>query len=150
MERRYLLAILLSFVVVWTWSALFIKPKPAPEFGTPAAPSPAAAEPAGTAPIEQQSNTPPPTAERSPGTARPLLADESERDVKVETRDVIAVITNRGARLKSWRLKHYLDRQKQPQELVVPVSGQPLPFTLQTANDDANRLLNNALFAVSG
>ena len=31
---------------------------------------------------------------------------------------MIAVFTNRGARLKSWRLKHHLDSQKQPQELV--------------------------------
>ena len=36
----------------------------------------------------------------------------------METGDVIAVFTNRGARLKSWRLKHYLDDEKQPQELV--------------------------------
>src|SRR6476661_2850030 len=150
MERRYLLAILLSFVVVWTWSALFIKPKPAPQFGTPAAPSATATEAGGTAPVEQQSNTPPRSAERSPGSARPLLAGESERDVRVETRDVIVVITNRGARVKSWRLKHYLDHEKQPQELVATVPGQPLPFTLQTTNEDANKLLNNALFAVSG
>src|SRR6476620_4186778 len=149
MERRYLLAILLSFVVVWTWSALFIKPKPAPQFGTPAA-APATANEAGTAPIEQQSNTAPPSADRSPGSARPLLAGESERDVRVETRDVLAVITNRGARVKSWRLKHYLDHEKQPQELVATVPGQPLPFTLQTTNEDANKLLNSALFAVSG
>ena len=29
-----------------------------------------------------------------------------------------AVFTNRGAHLKSWTLKKYLDLQKQPQELV--------------------------------
>jgi YidC/Oxa1 family membrane protein insertase len=149
MERRYLLAILLSFVVVWTWSALFIKPKPAPQFGTPAAPSGPATEAGATAAIEQQSSAAP-SSEKSPEGARPVLAGESERDVRVETRDVIAVITNRGARVKSWRLKHYLDREKQPQELVATVPGQPLPFTLQTANDSANKLLNNALFAVSG
>ena len=28
------------------------------------------------------------------------------------------MFTNRGARLKSWRLKHYLDQHGQPQELV--------------------------------
>ena len=52
----------------------------------------------------------------------------AERDVRVETRDVIAVFTNRGARLKSWRLKHYFDQQKQPQELVEhELASQPLP-----------------------
>ena len=33
--------------------------------------------------------------------------------------DVIAVFTNRGARLKSWRLKHYHDQQGEPLELVA-------------------------------
>ncbi len=37
-----------------------------------------------------------------------LVGDTAEHDIRVETNDLIAVFTNRGARLKSWRLKHYL------------------------------------------
>ena len=71
--------------------------------------------------------------------------------MRVETRDVIAVFTNRGARLKSWRLKHYLDQERQPQELVEhEVSTQPLPFTLRTANDAVDATLNGALYTVAG
>ena len=69
----------------------------------------------------------------------------------METRDVIAVFTNRGARLKSWRLKHYLDSQKQPQELIESeAGGHPLPFTLRTADEQVNATLNRALYTVSG
>ena len=58
--------------------------------------------------------------------------------MRVETRDVIAVFTNKGARLKSWRLKHYLDQQKQPQELIEHLPSQPLPFTLRAGTDDGH------------
>ena len=59
--------------------------------------------------------------------------------MRVETRDVIAVFTNQGARLKSWRLKHYLDQQRQPQELIEHLPSQPLPFTLRGGNDATTR-----------
>src|SRR5262249_5418745 len=69
----------------------------------------------------------------------------------VETRDVIAVFTNRGARLKSWRLKSYRDGNGEPQELVEhAISGQPLPFTLRTNDTAVDSTLNDALFAVTG
>jgi YidC/Oxa1 family membrane protein insertase len=80
-----------------------------------------------------------------------VIGDASERDVQVETRDIIAVFTNRGARLKSWRLKHYLDQHRQPQELVdTSVPAHPLPFTLRTTDEPTNATINGALYAVSG
>src|SRR5262249_52742811 len=84
-------------------------------------------------------------------TAAPVVSETAERDIRVETRDVVAVFTNRGARLKSWRLKHFLDSNKQPQELVEQnLPTQPLPFTLRTPNDALTATLNGALYAVSG
>src|SRR4051812_11071117 len=122
MERRVLLAIFLAFLVLYAWQALFFKPgpKPAPVAGsapststTPATTSTAATPAADTAtkPAEMPAT---PAAEA----AAPLVADTAERDVTVETRDVIVVFTNRGARVKSWRLKRYFDPNRQPQELV--------------------------------
>jgi hypothetical protein len=63
---------------------------------------------------------------------------------------VIAVFTNRGARLKSWRLKRYLDQQRQPQELIEHMPTHPLPFTLRTPNDTVTTTVNDALYTVSG
>jgi YidC/Oxa1 family membrane protein insertase len=155
MERRVLLAIFLAFLVLYAWQALFVKPvpKPVPVAGNPpptatapGATSAGATPPPGTAP--KSADTPAmPAAEA----AAPLLADTAERDVTVETRDVIAVFTNRGARLKSWRLRRYLDPNRQPQELIEhALPDQPLPFTLHAENEAITVALNNGLYTVSG
>jgi YidC/Oxa1 family membrane protein insertase len=150
MERRYLLAILLSLVVLTAYQALLVKPKP-----TQVPSAPAQATQNGTRGSEAASpvSTPAPiapTPQAAPREATPTLAAPTERDVSIETGDVIAVFTNKGARLKSWRVKHYLDPQKQPQELVVPIPGHPLPFTVRTPDNPVANALNDALFDVSG
>ncbi len=149
MERRVLLAIFLCFISLYVWQTVMEKPVPKTAPTVPATGSPpftpssapiATAPAADAAPVEPEDSK----------TAPPLVGDTSEREVRVDTRDVTAVFTNRGARLKSWRLKHYLDQEKQPQELVVQVSSQPLPFALRVADDRTSAMLNNALFTVSG
>lgn len=153
MERRVLFAIFLSFLVLYAYQALVVKPVPKPNpaassssgrAGTPAPIQPPAA-PAPTA-------APPSAAPAAPGpTAEALVAEKTERDIRVETAHVIAVFSNRGARLKSWRLKRYLDQQKEPQELIEHgMPNEPLPFSLRTADDALNATLNGALYAVSG
>jgi YidC/Oxa1 family membrane protein insertase len=154
MERRVLIAIVLAFLVLYVWQYAVVKPvpKPVPGATAPAATTPGAQPSASAAApgLPATSASAPPQASAAPPAA-PLVAETSERDVRVETRDVIAVFTNRGARLKSWRLKHYLDQRRQPQELVeTELPGQPLPFTLRTTNDAVTRTLNDALYTVSG
>jgi YidC/Oxa1 family membrane protein insertase len=160
MERRVLLAIFLAFLVLYAWQALFVKPAPKPPVGgTSPAPQTAVAVPdKSAAGVTSSASAGPPRAPESvpqglPGQAlaAPLVADTAERDIRVETRDVIAVFTNRGARLKSWRLKHYLNPDRQPQELVESEAPtQPLPFTLRAANSAVDATLNGSLYAVSG
>jgi len=152
MERRVLLAIFLSFLVLYIYQALVVKPVPKPPNGAattapslPEADRPSASSsPAAPRPDENAAS---PAAPSAP----PLVADANERDIHVETRDVIAVFTNRGARLKSWRLKHYFDEQHQPQEIIEnTLASQPLPFTLQTSDEATTTTLNSALYTVSG
>src|SRR5581483_504570 len=113
MERRVLLSIFLAFLVLYVWQALFVKPVPKPAGASPAAAATGSASPAAiaTPPAAAPKATPPPPAEPAAAT---VVGETSERDVRVETRDVLAVFTNRGARIKSWRLKHFLDPAKQP------------------------------------
>jgi YidC/Oxa1 family membrane protein insertase len=149
MERRVLLAIFLSFLVLYFYQALVVKPVPKP----PAAIATNTAAPQGS-PAEAPPPAPktPAPATVSAPTATALVGDATERDVRLETRDVIAVFTNRGARLKSWRLKHFLDQKNEPLELVATelAGTQPLPFSL-TVNDAAvTATLNTALYTVSG
>src|SRR5436309_11522653 len=141
------------------WTPL--KPVPKPVTGQP--PGTAASASTGAATAESSVgtpagpaadvNTPAARAEANPPAtaAASLVGETAERDVRVETREVIAIFTNRGARLKSWRLKRYLDQAKQPQELIEhSVSSQPLPFTLRTGSDAIDRTLNTSLYVVSG
>jgi YidC/Oxa1 family membrane protein insertase len=156
MERRVLLAIFLAFIVLYGWQALFVKPVPKPAPKAPGATSSAATGGATPAPAAPTTAAPAVAATVrpavTPSTAAPVVGETAERDVRVETRDVIAVFTNRGARLKSWRLKHFLDGGKQPQELIEQdLPTQPLPFTLRVPNDDAlTATLNGALYTISG
>src|SRR6266581_3489602 len=146
MERRVLLAIFLAFLVLYVWQAVFVKPVPKPAATSAQTSSstrganPAAASPPAAAP-------PPPAAPAAPSAA-PLVTDTVERDVRVETHDVVAVFTNRGARLKSWRLKRYLDPQGQPQELVEN-HIEPLPFTLRTGNATVDARINSGFYSVN-
>ncbi len=158
MEKRVLLAIFLCFLSLYLWQALVVKPvpskqAPARSSTSAVAPAPAAAPtvtpPAGGAPGESPATETAPPPPPAPAAAVITGAPE-ERTIRVETGDVIAQFTNRGARLKSWRLKRYLDQDRHPQELVVDLPSQPLPFTLKTADEDANRTMTDALFEVSG
>ena len=120
MERRVLFAIFLCFLVLYLWQALFVKPVPRPAAGADRRRQPAPRRRARRR--DRGASTAAAGADAAPrrpaATAAPVVGETAERDIRVETDDVIAVFTNRGARLKSWRLKHYLDQQKQPQELI--------------------------------
>ncbi len=155
MEKRVLLAVILSFVVLYAFQALLPQPKPegparpsnaqTPNVQPSGKPSPAAASPSPSTP----SPTPPATAQASaPAT---LVADTQEREIAVENQSVQAVFTTRGGTLKSWRLKKYQGANREPLELVphnVP-PGTPRPFTLQIADSAATATLANALFKPS-
>jgi YidC/Oxa1 family membrane protein insertase len=146
MERRVLLAIFLSFIVLYAYQALVVpSPPPAPET---IAEAPAEPGTAGSRPAESSQPAPPPVAPAR----NALLGDTMERDIRVETDRVIAVFTNRGGRLKSWALKRYLDEEGRPLELVpVDLAGtQPLPFSLQVESEEVSRTLNDALYLQGG
>lgn len=147
MERRVLLAIFLCFLTLYLWQAVMVKPVPKPVTSSSPASAPVAARPTPLAEASSPGVEAPPVA---PPPAATLIGDTIERDVRVETADVIAVFTNRGARLKSWRLKHYLNQEKQPQELIVSLVSQPLPFALRVADEGTSAVLNSALYTVSG
>src|SRR5215213_8036794 len=115
MEKRVLLAVVLSFIVLYGYQALFMPPKPQPaqEATTPAAPGPDAAK-APAQPVQ----TPTPEAPPVQTPAAPVVADTAERDVVFENAAVAAVFTTRGGALKSWRLKHYQDATGKPLDLI--------------------------------
>jgi YidC/Oxa1 family membrane protein insertase len=161
MEKRVLVAVFLSFLVLFGYQAIF-KPKPAPRravtpAATPASPggatgagasarpgASATQPPGGTAQVEGQASASP-----APAQAQPLVADSAERDIVVETQLYRAVISNRGARVTSWTLKKYQDLQtKAPLELVPRgLPGDAVrPFELRVDDETVNARLKGALF----
>ncbi|MDE3157118.1 MAG: membrane protein insertase YidC [Acidobacteriota bacterium] len=158
MEKRVLLAIFLSFLVLYAFQGLFETPKPKPKT-TPAAAGKAV--PGKTAvtgiPAAQAGKTAGSTAreaaQQAPAAGSTALVSASQaEDIRVETDAVEAVFTNKGGELKSWKLKHYKDREGKPLELVVTqvMDRYPYPFSLKVADPAVTAQLNEALYAVQG
>src|SRR5918993_4956948 len=153
MEKRVLLAVVLSFVVLYGYQALVTPPTPVdrPVPGTAASPqTPAAAanQPANTPPGAASSGAP---AGVGATPSAPIVADSAERDVTFQNESVHAVFTTRGAALKSWRLQKYQNAAGEPLELVphtVP-PGTLRPFTLSVPDPDTSARLAQALFKPS-
>jgi YidC/Oxa1 family membrane protein insertase len=149
MERRVLLAIILSFLVLFVYQRFFSPPLPKP--AAPPATAPEAPAAGGsTAPAASPANAPatPP----APPVAEPVSVAEgepAERDITVETRTVQAVFTNRGARLKHWMLKQYRNDAGQPLDLVPAaenVNNAYTPFSLRVEDPAVTSTLNGALY----
>jgi YidC/Oxa1 family membrane protein insertase len=149
MEKRVLIAVILSFIVLYGYQAMFPPPKPAGRTaaGTPTTtPSTTTVTPEAPAPA-----APRPSGSTQSAIAAAVVADATERDVTVENPSVTAVFTTKGGALKSWRLKKYQDAAGVALELVphtVP-PGTPRPFTLSVPDADASATLAQALFKPS-
>jgi YidC/Oxa1 family membrane protein insertase len=141
MERRVLLAVVLSFLVLFGYQALFVPPPP-----TPATPAPAGSS-APAAPVEATTPSPAPT------TPQPavLTGEQAERRIVIETSRVKATFSNRGAILESWQLKDYLDSNGGPMDMVAPALTTPERHPLAMTVDDPalSARLNAALYQAS-
>jgi YidC/Oxa1 family membrane protein insertase len=141
-ERRLLLALALSLLVMVAYSMLFPPtPRPPREAGkaTPgavASPSPAAASP---------SPEPRPSAPAAAPSATEV-ADSAERRVEVTGADLAVAFTNRGARLLSWGLPRFPDKRGRAEDLVRAAPGGPRPLDVETEDPAVDAKLKEALF----
>ena len=163
MERRVLVAVFLSFLVLYGYQTFVLPPPPPPEVQVqqptaPAAPSGVSQEPQVTPPAAAQSA---PIAEAAPSgepasapvpASAVVIGGEVEREIVVETATVEATLSNRGGRILHWRLKAYQDSLGQPMDLVpsdLP-PGSPTPFALRVDDEGITERLNSALYQVTG
>jgi len=151
MEKRLLLAIVLSFLVLFLYQMVLVK-KPPPQ------------EPSAEAAVETAVETAPRPEERSKPAEKPggitepppseafrPVAEEAETRIVVETSLYRAVWINRGAQLQSWRLKAYKDENKEDLELVSALAegmGR-YPFRLKSDDPVYDDLVNTALYRSS-
>jgi YidC/Oxa1 family membrane protein insertase len=146
MERRVLLAISLSFLVLFVYQTYFAPPPPAPPGPQPT--TVGAPGIAGSAAVTAQ---PPASAPPAPASApgAVVVGESDERDITVETRTVRAVFTNRGARLRHWVLKDYKNDNGQPLDLVPSaenVNNALTPFSLRLEDPALSSKANGGLY----
>ncbi len=147
MEKRLILAIVLSFLVLVLYQAIFMKSKPQPEPRT---------QPRAPAQQEEKARALKPSDEKEePLPAVPSRIEEAraqaEEQVVVETSLYQAIWSNRGASLRSWRLKTHKDENGEDLELVSGRTSQAgkYPFFLETQDADLDRVANNSLYLPS-
>lgn len=152
MERRVLLAISLSFLVLFLYQALIIGPAPDVP---PSAPPGSGVATGPTVPPQGSSAppatpllppVPPPTAEEI------VVGDPAERTIVLENELVRATFTNRGGRLAGWELKQYQTSTGAPVDLIpdaVPASP-VLPFSLRVDDATLSGQLNSAIYRTGG
>src|SRR5688500_4126939 len=139
MERRVLLAITLSFLVLFLFQR-FVMPPPAPVTGVAPAGAPSApsatgntSAPAPVAPGALVAPTAPtaPTAPVAPAVAA-TVSEATAREIIVETTKVKAVFSNRGGTIVHWILKEFRSDKGEPLDLVPQGAGANAikPFTL--------------------
>jgi YidC/Oxa1 family membrane protein insertase len=154
MEKRLIVAIVLSFLVLMGYQYFFVKPnKPveAPAVSTPAAPLPgtvgAALEPKKETPAEAK----PAQTEPGPAPDTAAVAGMAEQNIVVDTSLYRAVWTNRGGVLKSWKLKTQKNSLKEDLELVPALAAEigRYPFSLGLDDAALASLVNTSLFEAS-
>jgi len=140
MERRLLLAIVMAVGIIVMWR--FLVPPPPPP---PAAPQ-QTEQPAPALAVEEEAPTEEPAAEPVPGS--PVVAEEDVRLLRLETEEVLVVLTNRGGRVSSWKLKAYKDSNGRNLELVPDTArtADQLPLGLLLDDEGLQRDANGALY----
>jgi YidC/Oxa1 family membrane protein insertase len=160
MERRVLLAITLSFLVLFLFQRFVMPPPPdrvpvnasatsAPA-ATPGPASGAAAVPAGASGAPNQASSAPAAGNATPAGPTMTLAESSAREIVVETKKVRAVFSNQGARLTHWVLKDFRTDSGEPLDLVPAGAGENTkPFTLTVDDTSLNDRIGSAIYHAS-
>jgi len=155
MQGRILLAVFLSFLVLYVYQALLVPPPSPSPITQESATNPAVTVGEQTAIPDVQSQSVPLA---SPGVTTidqimptPIIADNELKEIVVESNVFRAVFTNRGAELLSWQLKDHLDDVGQPVELVprsLPPE-EPWPLSLAFEDENLTRFAHEALYRVN-
>ena len=142
MEKRLLLAFVLSAVIFAVWSLLFPPPTPppAPSPTPPAAPPLAAETPSAAVAAEPA----PPPGPDTPGSQEPeqVVVGVAEERVALDNGLVAVELTNRGAAIASFQLPGYRGDEGEELDLVQTIDhpDRSLPLQIVTAEGPDERL----------
>ena len=143
MERRLLLVFALTFLVIILFQPLLKKYLPQPASTPAQTPAQPSAQPAA-----QSTTQPPAVAMPASGASKQAVA---EAETVIENDLYRITFTNRGAQVKSWILKKYLDDHGKPLELVSGAAEKfGYPLSLWTYDEALRNKINSALYVASG
>ena len=151
-EKRALLAVGISILILVVWYALFPPPKPQPQ---PQIDPAAIDTPGSTTDLTGDSRGRPSAGERAqsaPATAEPFDASEAigagaEERFSLANQHFTAEFTNEGGRLVSFKLNDYRSNGD-PLELLPPFANEDQAYlAIELADRDLTRSVNRALFA---
>ena len=149
MEKRLLMAMLLSMAVLLLIPFLYQRLGPSP--------APPVVETSEEQRVEEKSIDPEPSQERisqeRPGSSEALSPTQGQdRKIQVENDDMVLTWSSTGARLKSVHLKRYTDESGEPVELLVQGLSEtlPRPMQLRLDDEDLDLELSTSPFEVAG
>ena len=146
--KRLILAIAISFVFLFVWQSYFVPPPPVEEAGQPAEEIPMPVQEAGDETLTGSA-----IIEPLPEETSEALRSSAEKEITVQTPLYRAVLTNRGAVLKSHRLMKYLEEMDTPYSFVEMVRApRPgyLPLSSEFTGAGGPLGFREALFLVEG
>jgi len=156
MEKRIFTAVLISIGFLWLWA--YAAPKVFPEYFKP--PTKTAKPAPSTTTVAQRESAPTPVPapgsvaapEHAPAPVNVAPTNATKRQLsRIETKDFIALFSNRGAELVSFQLKHYQSKSGGPVELVK--AREPIrtdfPFAIESPNAAVAERLNSALWEIT-
>src|SRR5271168_4520758 len=161
---RILFASLLSMGVILLWARFFAPKAPAqlPQRNQPAQTAPATPNPATSAPASTSAAPAPgigkPTGSTvtsaAPLPVIPALAATQERTIVIENDLYRVEISNRGAVVKSWQLKKYMDDAKPPRvlDVVHPKAAEQVggwPFSVVLDDPELQTAANAGLYQMT-
>jgi YidC/Oxa1 family membrane protein insertase len=153
MEKRVLIAIVLSFLILILYQTFFIKKQPQPE--TPPESITEIEKKPEQKPGEKELLSPPATPEERERAEEEIdlqpISAQAEEEILIDTSLYRAVWSNRGGVLKSWRLKKHTDVNKEDLDLISLRAAELgiYPFSLRTDDSSFDSAINSALFEFS-
>jgi YidC/Oxa1 family membrane protein insertase len=153
MEKRLLIAIVLSFLVLVLYQIVFVKKPTQPEVSIRGVAE--TVKKTDQKPLEKESASLPAgiaETQLSKG-QKPLetVAAQAEEQITIETSLYQALWSNKGGVLKSWKLKKFRNEKKEELELVSSRSQEinVYPFYVLTEDSEFNNEINNVLYKSS-
>ncbi len=147
MEKRFVTALALSVLILLGWSLIAKRFFPAPPAPAPVT---AAAGPEAGQPTEVPAAAAPPAPVAPAPATTPVVTGEKEQEVRLETDLAEIVLTSKGGRVRSWKLKQF-ESAGRAVDFVSDSARREDLLPLALVFDDRAILpgVNAALFAVT-